>query len=55
MSEREIQLLAIGFQIGATAMLLLQILFSLVDDRRDRRATKAALAKLEAARERADA
>lgn len=47
MSDREIQLLVIGFQIGMTVMLLAQIVFSLLDDRRDRRAAQAALQRLD--------
>lgn len=45
MTEREIQLLAIGFQIGATAMLLVQIVFNVIDNRRAERAAKVALAR----------
>ncbi|MGW1000765.1 hypothetical protein [Streptomyces sp. NPDC002520] len=53
MSDHEIQLLAIGIAIGVYLMFLVQIGFGLLDDRRDRKAARAAEAKLAAARERA--
>ncbi|RPE44135.1 hypothetical protein EDD90_7365 [Streptomyces sp. Ag109_O5-1] len=55
MSDHDIQLLAIGIAAGMDLMLLIQIGFGLLDDRRDRRAIRAAEAELEAGRERAEA
>lgn len=53
MTDHDIQLLAIGVAIGMDLMLLLQIVFGILDDRRDRKAARAAQAMLDAARERA--
>lgn len=55
MTDTEIQLLCIGFTLGAYFMLLVQIAFGILDDRRDRKVARAAMAQLEAARERASA
>jgi len=53
MTDHEIQLLVIGIAIGVYVMLLVQITFGVLDDRRDRRAARAAEAQLKAAQERA--
>lgn len=55
MTDHDIQLLAIGVAIGMDLMLLLQVAFGILDDRRDLKAARAAEAMLEAARERAEA
>ncbi|MGW0647867.1 hypothetical protein ACWD4T_03525 [Streptomyces umbrinus] len=55
MSDHDIQLLALGASAGMCFMLLVQIVFGIIDDRRDRKAVRAAEAQLQAARERADA
>lgn len=55
MTDHEIQLLVIGITIGMDLMLLIQIGFGILDDRRDRKVARAAQAQLEAARERARA
>ncbi|CAM5536260.1 hypothetical protein [Streptomyces canus] len=55
MTDHEIQLLTIGVAIGMYLMLLVQITFGILDDRRDRKAARAAQAQLDAARERARA
>lgn len=55
MTDHDIQLLAVGFTLGLYAVLLVQIAFGIRDDRRDRRAERAAQAQLDAARERAEA
>jgi hypothetical protein len=55
MTDHELQLLALGFGAGMDVMLLIQIGFGLLDDRRDRKALRAAEAKLKAAQERAAA
>ncbi|MGW3651868.1 hypothetical protein [Streptomyces sp. NPDC000878] len=55
MSDHELQLLSIGFTVGAYFMLLTQVAFRMLDDRRDRKALRAAEALPEAARQRADA
>ncbi|MGW2044665.1 hypothetical protein ACWCPF_05710 [Streptomyces sp. NPDC001858] len=55
MTDHEIQLLAIGVAIGMDLMLLLQLAFGILDDRRDRKAARAAEAMLDAARKRAEA
>jgi len=55
MSDREIQLLVIGITIGVYVMLLVQITFGVLDDRRDRKAARTAQALLDAAREKAQA
>lgn len=55
MSDHDVQLLIIGVCIGVYVMLALQILFAVLDDCRDRKARRAAQAKLKAAEERAGA
>ncbi len=55
MTDTEIQLLCIGFTLGAYFMVLVQVGFGIRDDRRDRKAARAAMAQLEAARKRAEA
>lgn len=55
MTDHEMQLLALGAAIGMYLMLLLQILYGILDDRRARKARQADEAKLEAARARAEA
>lgn len=55
MTDHEIQLLVIGIAIGMYLMLFVQIGFGILDDRRDRKAARAAEAMLEAARKRAGA
>ncbi|MGV9242639.1 hypothetical protein [Streptomyces sp. NPDC003710] len=52
MTDHDIQLLSIGVAIGADLMLLVQMVFDMLDDRRNRRALRAAEAKLKAAEER---
>ncbi|MEH0423150.1 hypothetical protein [Streptomyces sp. B21-083] len=54
MTDHELQLLTVGFSTGAYFMLLVQAGFGLLDDRRDRKAARAAQAQLDAARERAN-
>jgi hypothetical protein len=53
MTENEIQILSVGFTAGAYFMVLVQVAFGILDDRRDRKAARAAMAQLDAARERA--
>lgn len=53
MTDHEIQLLFIGVALGMDLMLLVQIGFGLLDDRRDRKVARAARARLNAAREKA--
>lgn len=55
MTDNEIQLLALGIAAGMNFMLLIQIAFGILDDHRDRKVARAALAQLEAAQQRADA
>ncbi|MEU6098425.1 hypothetical protein [Streptomyces sp. NPDC047079] len=55
MTDHELQLLLLGFAAGMDVMLLLQMVFAILDDRRDRKALRTAEAKLRAARERAGA
>lgn len=55
MSNHEIQLLALGVGLGMQLMLLVQIVFGVLDDRRARTTLRAAEAQLEAARKRVDA
>lgn len=50
MTDHEILLLAVGFTLGMYAMLAVHIAFGIRDDRRDRKAARAAMAQLEAAR-----
>lgn len=54
-TDSEIQMLAIGFTLGAYFILLVQVIGGILDDRRDRKAVRAVVAQLEAARERARA
>jgi F0F1-type ATP synthase membrane subunit b/b' len=53
MNDHDIQLLAIGITIGIYVMLLVQVIGGVLDNRRDRKAIRAAKAQLEAAREKA--
>jgi multidrug resistance efflux pump len=55
MSDHDIQLLTVGVAVGMELMLLVQLLFAVLDDRRARKARLAAEAKLAAAREQARA
>lgn len=55
MSDHDIQLLALGVSLGMYIMLLAQIIGGILDNRRDRKAARAAQAQLDAARERARA
>ncbi len=55
MTDHELQLLAIGIAAGMDLMLLVQIAFGILDDRRDRKTRRAAEAKLKAAKEKAAA
>ena len=55
MSDHDIQLVALGMAAGMDLMLLVQAVLAVRDDRRDRKALRAAEAKLAAARERAEA
>lgn len=55
MTDHELQLLFIGVAVGMDLMLLVQAAFGVLDDRRDRKALRAAQARLDAAREKARA
>ena len=55
MTETEIALVVLGIEIGMLIMLLVQVTFGILDDRRERKAARAAQARLDAARSRADA
>lgn len=55
MTDHEIQLLALGVAVGMDLMLLVQVVFGILDDRRDRKAARAAEEKLAAAQKRAAA
>ncbi|MEU8906530.1 hypothetical protein [Streptomyces mirabilis] len=55
MSDHDIQLLAVGAAGGMYVMLLVQIAFGVLDDRRDRKAVRTAEAQLEAAEEKSEA
>lgn len=55
MTDHEIQLLTLGVAIGMDLMLLIQIGFGILDDRRNRKTRRADEAKLAAARARAEA
>lgn len=55
MTTYDIQLLGIGITLGVYLMLAIHIAFGIRDDRRDRKAARAAMAQLEAARKRAEA
>jgi hypothetical protein len=51
MNDHDIQLLAIGVTIGIYVMLLVQVIGGVLDDRRDRKAVRAAKAELTEAKE----
>lgn len=51
MTDHELQLLFIGVAVGMDLMILVQVAFGICDDRRDRKAARAAQARLDAARE----
>ncbi|MFF0080242.1 hypothetical protein ACFYR1_11150 [Streptomyces canus] len=51
MTDHDIQVLCVGITAGADLMLLVQLFFARLDDRRDRKALLAAQAKLKAAEE----
>lgn len=55
MPDHDIQLLTLGFAAGADVVLLVLLLCSLFDDRRDRKALRATKARLQAARATDDA
>jgi hypothetical protein len=55
MNDHDIQILAIGITIGIYVMLLVQVIGGVLDDRRDRKAIRAAEAELKAAQQAADA
>ena len=55
MTNHDIQLVSLGMAAGMDLMLLMQMVVAILDDRRDRKALRAAEAKLAAARERAEA
>lgn len=55
MNDHDLQLLAIGASIGIYFMLLIQVIGGMLDDRRDRKVARAALAQIEAAEEKAAA
>lgn len=55
MSDHDIQMIAIGFAIGVDLMLILQLVYGILDDRRDRKTAHAARALLDDARAKADA
>jgi len=55
MSDHDIQLVSLGIAAGMDLMLLIQMVFAILDDRRDRKTLRAAQAKLKAAEERAAA
>jgi hypothetical protein len=55
MAENEMQILCVGFTLGAYFMVLIQAWFGILDDRRDRMVARAIQAQLDAAREKARA
>jgi hypothetical protein len=55
MTENELQILCLGFTVGAYFMALVQVGFGRLDDRRDRMAARAIQAQLDAEREKAKA
>ena len=55
MNDHDIQLLSLGASIGMYFMMLVQVVFGILDDRRDRKAARAARAELAAAQQTADA
>ncbi|MDX3559043.1 hypothetical protein PV729_46630 [Streptomyces europaeiscabiei] len=55
MTENELQILCVGFTVGAYFMVLVQVGFGFLDDRRDRMAARAIQAQLDAEREKAKA
>jgi hypothetical protein len=54
-TDHEILVLAVGVALGMDLMLLVQACFWIRDDRRDRKAERAARSHLDAARARAEA
>lgn len=54
MSDHDIQVLSIGFELGVYLVLLALLVGSVLDDRRGRKAAAAAQAKFDAARRQAD-
>jgi hypothetical protein len=55
MTDHDIQLVALGIATGMDLMLLVQMLFAILDHRRDRKVQRAAEAKLKTARDKAAA
>lgn len=55
MTDHDIQLVVLGIAAGMDLMLLFQMVFAILDDRRDRKVARAAKAQLEAAQEKASA
>jgi|UPI0003A42CBF hypothetical protein len=55
MSDHDIQLIALGIATGMDLMMLVQVVFAILDDRRDRKVARAAEAKLKTARDKAAA
>jgi len=55
MSDHDIQLVALGIAAGMDLMLLVQMVYAILDDRRDRKVLRAAEATLTASREKAAA
>ncbi len=55
MTDHDFELLALGASAGMYLMLLVHIAFGIRDDRRARKAARAAQAQLDAARARAEA
>ena len=55
MTDTEFAMLCLGIQLGVLLMLLHQVIGGILDDRRDRQAARDAMAKLNAAREKAAA
>jgi hypothetical protein len=55
MSDHDIQLVSLGVAAGMDLMLLVQMCFAILDDRRDRKALRAAQAQLRAAEQKATA
>jgi hypothetical protein len=55
MTDHDIQLVALGIAVGMDLMLLAQMVFAILDDRRDRKVLRAAEARLKASREKAAA
>lgn len=55
MSDHDIQLVSLGIAAGMDLMLLVQMCFAILDDRRDRKVLRAAQGQLKAAEQRAAA